>query len=114
MRVSKGLLQSYQLQDFCHAAALALRDSLTKDGKLSVTREDALSIKALVSAWESAQQRVAFHRRVPSPGVLKPDTAARPRRRSFSSHYPEPIVPTDAPRQNRPTRADGADHDLDA
>lgn len=81
MRVSKGLRQAYELQDFCHLATLALRESLTKDGQLTLTREDAQAVKALVSSWRDCQERIAFHRRVPSPGVLKPERKGRPRKR---------------------------------
>jgi hypothetical protein len=83
MRPSKQLLQSYQVMDFTFDSIVAMKASLTQDGKLKLTREDALAVKALVSAWESAQQRVSFHRRVPSPGVIRRET--EPARRATGS-----------------------------
>lgn len=74
MRISKGLRQAYQLQDFCYEAALALRDSLRKQGKLMIDREDASSIGSLVKAWESCQERIRIHRNKPMPGVLRPES----------------------------------------
>lgn len=71
-RISKGLSQAYELQDFTHKALMSLKDTLlAEDGKLKIAREDAQSIAALVKAWESCQQRIQVHRRVPNPGSLK-------------------------------------------
>lgn len=82
MKISKGLKQSYALQDFCFDAAVAVRGALTtKDGKLTVAREDAVAIRSLIAAWTACQERIAFHRRVPSPGVLKPEPKTSPRKR---------------------------------
>jgi hypothetical protein len=92
MRISKGLKQAYDLQDFTFQAALALKQSLTKeDGTLTVTRDDAMAIKQLVSAWESAQHRVAFHRKMPSPGSLRPQ--AKPARRGPRPSQVSPDFP---------------------
>jgi hypothetical protein len=44
-----------------------------KDGKLNLTREDASAIVSLQKAWQGCQERISFHRRVPSPGSLKPE-----------------------------------------
>lgn len=72
--LSRGLKQAYDLQDFAFASAMALKDALTgEDGKLTLSREDALAVKSLVSSWKECQERIAFHRRVPSPGALKPE-----------------------------------------
>ncbi len=73
MRISKGLRQAYELQDFTHEAALALRDSLRHRGKLVISREDAPAIGSLVKAWESCQERIRIHRNKPMPGVLRPE-----------------------------------------
>jgi hypothetical protein len=71
-RISKGLTQAYQLQDFTFDAAMSLKDSLSvENGKLKIVREDAQSIAALVKSWEACQQRIQVHRRVPNPGSLK-------------------------------------------
>ena len=78
MRISKGLRQAYELQDFTHEAALALRDSLRHRGKLVISREDASAIGSLVKAWESCQERIRIHRNKPMPGVLRP---AKPKAR---------------------------------
>jgi hypothetical protein len=80
MKLSKGLLQSYQLQDFTFQAAMALKEALTKDGKLAVTREDAQAVKALVSSWRDCQERVSFHRRVPPVKAVEPPAPKRNRR----------------------------------
>jgi hypothetical protein len=79
MKISRGLQQSYDVQNFCHEALLALRESLTKEGKLKVTREDAQGIRALTQSWKDAQERVSFHRRVPAPSVR--EKAAMPKRK---------------------------------
>lgn len=80
MKISKGLRQAYELQDFCHDAAMALRDSLRKGGRLVVGREDASAIGSLVKAWESCQERIRIHRNKPMPGVLRPEPKPRKRR----------------------------------
>ncbi len=78
--ISKGLLQAYEMQDFAHLAAMALKESLTIDGKLKLGRGDAKAIADLMGAWRTAQERISFHRRVPSPGSLKPAEATKRRR----------------------------------
>lgn len=96
MKLSKGLLQSYAAQQFSFDALMAFKEALTKNGKLSLTREDSVAIRNLMSAWESAQIRVAFHRRVPSPGVLKRDPEPKPKRHSTSGFRPmELAVPSE-------------------
>lgn len=80
-RISKGLTQAYELQDFTFEAAMSLKDSLPKeDGKLKIAREDAQSIAALVKSWEACQQRIQVHRRVPNPGSLK-HAVAKPQKK---------------------------------
>jgi len=71
MRLSKGLIQAYELQDLAHSAALAIRKRCTVDGEFRVSREDAQAITALIKAWEAAQYRIQVHRKVPNPGSLK-------------------------------------------
>lgn len=79
MRISRGLTQAYDLQNFTYDAAIALRQQLTgEDGRLKITREDSQAICALVKAWEACQYRIQVHRRVPNPGSLKhPVTAPK-------------------------------------
>ena len=85
MKISKGLKQAYDLQDFTYEAALALRASLlekslrqgTQKGKMYVSREDAAAIGSLVKAWESCQERIRIHRNKPMPGVLRPEGKKR-------------------------------------
>lgn len=92
MRISKGLTQAYQLQDFTYQAAISLKDSLLQsNGKLHVTREDAQSIAALVKSWESCQQRIQVHRRVPNPGSLKHNAEPRRRRRAQDGPVNMPV-----------------------
>jgi hypothetical protein len=83
VRISKGLKQAYDLQDFTFAAALALRDSLRKRGRLVISREDASAIGSLVKAWESCQERIRIHRNKPMPGVLRPENP-KPRNERMS------------------------------
>jgi hypothetical protein len=81
MKISKGLRQAYDLQDFTYQATLALRKSLLKRGRLlRVSREDAAAISLLVKAWELCQERIRIHRNKPMPGVLRPDAAKRLRK----------------------------------
>ena len=82
VKVSKGLQQAYQLQDFAFEAAMALKESLTKEeGKLKIAREDAQAIAHLTKSWESAQERVFVHRHGARPGTLKPKPPPKPTKR---------------------------------
>ena len=83
MKISKGLRQAYELQDFTHEAALALRDSLRRRGKRVISREDASAIGSLLKAWESCQERIRIHPNKPMPGVLRPEKP-KPRKRPLS------------------------------
>lgn len=80
--ISKGLRQAFDVQDFAFDAIQALRDSLRVDGKLKVTRDDALAIKNVATVWREAQERIAFHRRVPSPGSLRPVSGKATKRKA--------------------------------
>jgi len=74
MKISKGLKQAYDVQDFAFAAIEAFKAHLTdEDGKLKLTRDDASAIVSLVKGWEGCQERIRIHRRVPMPGSLKPE-----------------------------------------
>jgi hypothetical protein len=92
-RISKGLSQAYQLQDFTFAAAMSLKESLAgENGKLTIAREDAQSISALVKSWEACQQRIQVHRRVPNPGSLKHAVQRSGKRKApFRPIDPEPV-----------------------
>lgn len=100
--ISKQLTQAYQMQDLAFNVAMALKADITEaeTGKVKIVRDeygkpvDAPAIAQLIKAWESAQQRISFHRRVPSPGSLKPVAGEGRRRRRA------PIVPlADSPTQ---------------
>jgi hypothetical protein len=81
VRISKGLKQAYELQDFVFEAALALKASLRRHRrKLVISREDASAIGSLVKAWESCQERIRIHRGKPLPGVLRPEPKPRKKR----------------------------------
>ncbi len=80
MKISKGLTQAYQLQDFTFNATQALKESLLVNGKLVVTRDDAHAIGQLVRAWEIAQERVRIHRGKPLPGSKRPAPEAPKRK----------------------------------
>lgn len=90
--ISKGLTQAYQLQDITYAAVQSIRARLTdENGVIHVSDDDAKTIAALVNAWKTCQERVSFHRRVPSPGVLKPEaTGKRGKRALKASLVPMP------------------------
>ena len=92
-RISKGLRQAYELQDFVYSAAMSLKGSLpSEDGKLRITREDAQSISALVKSWEACQQRIQVHRRVPNPGSLRHGTSKPKGKPAWGSgRMPEPV-----------------------
>jgi hypothetical protein len=83
MRISKGLKQAYDLMDFTYAATVALRDACGsgKRGKLTISREDASAIAALVKAWELTADRVRVLRGKPLPGALRPDKPTPRRKR---------------------------------
>src|SRR5687768_11260855 len=57
MKISKGLKQAYDVQDFAYATLMAMKESLSSDGKLVLTRDDATAISHLVRAWQAAQER---------------------------------------------------------
>lgn len=95
-RISKGLTQAYQLQDFTFEAAMSLRAALTKeDGTLKLAREDAQAIASLVKSWESCQERIRIHRNKPMPGSLRPPTASQKRRQVLEQRRHEPCGPID-------------------
>jgi hypothetical protein len=71
-QISKGLRQAYELQDFTYDALASIKDQLTVDGKLVVSPANGKAIAELTKAWVNCQERIAFHRRVPSPGSLRP------------------------------------------
>ncbi len=52
---------------------MALKESLSRDGKLVISREDASAVGSLIKAWESCQERIRIHRGKPMPGVLRPE-----------------------------------------
>jgi hypothetical protein len=93
MKISKGLKQAYELQDFTYQATLALKESLVKDGKLVIGREDASTICSMVKAWESCQERVRIHRNKPLPGSLRPKEKTNPKSNGFSP-VPVQLRPT--------------------
>jgi hypothetical protein len=93
--LSNGLRQAYEVQDIAYDAIQALRETLKgDDGKMKVTRDDAQAIRNLATVWREAQERIAFHRRVPSPGSLRPVASRKARKRDASG---DPFVSTIAP-----------------
>jgi hypothetical protein len=91
MHYSKGLIQAYALQDFTFSALIAVKNSLTNsDGSLSLSKEDAATIVALQKAWQGCQERIAFHRRVPSPGALRPTKESKRKAISLLNTAPAP------------------------
>ena len=78
-KISLGLQQSYDLQNAAYEAVMAFKESHTDPDtrKLTLSAADAKAFAALVQAWKTGQERVSFHRRVPSPGSLRPETKAK-------------------------------------
>lgn len=79
----KQTIQAAKLQRFAFDAAQALQRALTKDGVLTVTREDAQALAMLVKSWDTARDalRVLRGRGLPasvksartrSPGPVQP------------------------------------------
>ena len=91
MKISKGLKQAYDLQDFTFSALVALRDSLSQEGKLKVSREDATAIGNLIRAWEACQERVRIHRGKPLPGSLRPEPKKPAKHRLLYDNEPMEI-----------------------
>ena len=54
-KISKGLKQAIQLQDFAFNAAMAVKRSLEAEdeSKMKITREDSVAICNLIKSWES-------------------------------------------------------------
>jgi len=93
MKISQGLKQSYDVQNFTYDSLMALRASLSGEGgQLKLTREDSSAIYQLVRAWQAAQERISFLRRIPRPGVLKPEKKAVKRRVIVIEPQPQPWV----------------------
>jgi hypothetical protein len=79
-RISKGLKQAYEAQDFVFAALMALKAGLTKeDGSLKIAREEAQALAALTKSWQLTQEQIRIHRNRPMPGSLRPPTAREKR-----------------------------------
>ena len=71
MVVSKGLRQAYDMQDFAYAVSMAIKESLTREGKvLPPDKDTAAMISSLNKAWRDAQEQVRIHRGKPLPGSL--------------------------------------------
>ncbi len=75
----KGLRQTYDLQDFAYHAAMAMKDSLTKEGKMTVERDDAMAITALIRAHDTCRDRTRIDRGRPLPGSFRPETKRKGR-----------------------------------
>jgi hypothetical protein len=97
-RLSKGLTQAYQVQDFLFDAILALKRSLMDDaGSLRVGPESASAIASLVRGWDSAQERIRIHRGKPLPGSIRPVAKLPKRRRSAPLTDSDPSFMTGTP-----------------
>lgn len=97
MRISQGLKQSYDVQNFTYESLMALKASLSGEGgSLKITREDASAIYQLVRSWQTAQERISFHRRVPRPGVLKPEKPNKVKQYKWAS-----VEPIEIPRAEK-------------
>jgi hypothetical protein len=95
-RISKGLKQAYELQDFTFEAAMALKAELAgESGKMKIAREDAAAIASLVKSWEACQERIRIHRGKPMPGSYRPERKPthHPLLRDLSSFLGEDPTP---------------------
>ncbi len=95
--ISKQLRQAYEMQDFAFELVGKLRESLNGH---ALSREDAATFCALQKAWQGCQERISFHRRVPSPGSLKQPMAQSKRKRSKRTLPPPPTTPLSTPQEN--------------
>ena len=86
-KISLGLQQSYDLQNAAYEAVMAFKESHTDPDtrKLTLGAADAKAFAALVQAWKTGQERVSFHRRVPSPGVLRPESGKKRKAKGLST-----------------------------
>ncbi len=106
---SRGLSQAYEMQDFAHAAAMALRDNLKivdgSSGELKVKapdKEQASIIAQMGKVWSDAQERIRIHKGKPLPGSLSHEKIKRQRvQRSLGASVLD----------NLPSAADVADAD---
>jgi hypothetical protein len=87
MKLSKGLIQAYDLRDLTHKLALELAEA-QPDKELDKTSR-AKEVAALVRAWAEADDHVRIHRGKPLPGTLRP--VAKPKK-SKSKTEPEPVT----------------------
>jgi hypothetical protein len=70
MRITKGMRQAYDAQDFAAESLRALREQLTnEDGTLTLTKDDCQAIATLINALDKAQDRVRIHRGKPLPSA---------------------------------------------
>ena len=69
--LSKGLIQAYEMQDFAHETAMAIREQLKRDGRVSAPDKDTANIiGTLGKVWKDAQEQIRIHRGKPLPGSL--------------------------------------------
>ena len=106
-KISKGLKQAYELQDFAFNAAMAVKRSLVREdeSKMKVTREDSVAICNLIKSWESCQERVRIHRGKPLPGSRRP-VPEKSKRGGWNEPAPAAASPTE-----RPTRSPGWEYE---
>ena len=106
-KISKGLKQAIQLQDFAFNAAMAVKRSLEAEdeSKMKITREDSVAICNLIKSWESCQERVRIHKGKPLPGSRRPVPE-----KSKRGGWNEPAPAAASPKE-RPTRSPGWEYE---
>lgn len=97
MKLSKGLIQAYAVQDITFSAIQAWKRCNVNDkGEVILPEFAAQTLAQLVGAWDKAQDRVRIQRKTPLPGVMKPEP-----KRKATQPAPitvlEPISADDAP-----------------
>lgn len=89
VRTGRGVQQAVQaaaLQRFAFDAGMALQRDLTKNGILTVTRDDAMALSQLLRAWDTAADRLRVLRGKGLPASVR----SKP---SKSTAQVEPIEP---------------------
>lgn len=74
MKISQGLAQAYDMQNFAYKVSMAIRDNLKRDDGVLIApdKDTAASIATLGRLWRDAQEQVRIHRGKPLPGSLTP------------------------------------------
>ena len=90
-RSADGLQQALELRDLSYKAAVSICVGFSAGTKIS--REDATALTGLVRAWESCDERIRIHRKLPLPGTRRPGPEP-PKRAKQRVHKNLPPLPS--------------------